>query len=338
MQTLRLNGDQAADLTTAATMIRAGMIVAFPTETVYGLAADATNSAAVTRIFSAKNRPNSSPLIVHVHNLASAWRLWDLSSCPNQELVKMRIEALAAAFWPGPLTIVCEKSALVSLAITGGSSKVAVRIPVAAIARQLIKQAGAPIVAPSANAHQRPSPTTAEHVLLTLDGKIDAVLDGGTCTFGIESTVVDVSAPIPLILRSGAISYEQLIEIIPELRFNGKEKIQTASPGQLAKHYSPHLPRTYLCDRRELKAAWLSSHSLIASRASATQLTLEFGLRRSGFTHLMPDDAVGFASELYAAFYLAELHHTEPLAIERPPDEPEWASVLDKMTRAAHQG
>jgi len=334
MHTLKLDASSPDQLRKAAQLLKNGKTVAFPTETVYGLGADATNASAVHSIFLAKNRPDFNPLIVHVHTIDAAWPLWDFNHLAHAPVVKKRIEKLAQAFWPGPLTLIAEKSKLISDVITGGSPKVAVRIPALALARQLIERAGVPIVAPSANLHTRPSPTSAQHVHLTLDGKIDAILDGGSCLLGIESTVVDVSGDEPLILRSGAISLKQLQELLPSTQMSHGSVAERSSPGMQKKHYSPLLPSNYLCDNTTFAQVWESGDTFIVRECTAQKLTQLFGERKSGQSEILPNDAAGFAAHLYGAFYRAELIQGKSLAIEKPPMEAAWDYVLDKLTRA----
>lgn len=204
--TKRLSGS-LADLEYAAALLRAHQLVAIPTETVYGLAALSGSPKAVQRIFEAKGRPLHNPLIVHAKDSKQAF------SCFDPGLSSMQagwFERLAAQCWPGPLTLVFNKDLSISSLVTAGGSKVAVRVPKHPLALQLLELVGEPLVAPSANLSFRPSPTTAEDVLCTLDGKIHAVVDGGACVHGLESTVLDISSDVPTILRLGALSKAHL--------------------------------------------------------------------------------------------------------------------------------
>lgn len=213
----------------AAGIIKAGGLVAFPTETVYGLGADALNPDAVGKIFMVKNRPFSDPLIVHIAD--------------KQDLLKLSVEVykitldLADAFWPGPLTLVLKKSAIVHSLVTAGLETVAVRMPNNAVALSLIKAAETPIAAPSANLFGRPSPTTAQHVLDDLNGRVDLILDAGKTAVGIESTIVDLTQTPFCILRPGGTSLEALRAILPDIEPYQGNKI--LSPGMLKRHYSP---------------------------------------------------------------------------------------------------
>src|SRR5688572_27209076 len=194
----------------AAAVLRRGGLVAFPTETVYGLGAHALDAAAVRRIFEAKGRPAEDPLIVHVHDIDALSALTD--DRPDT------VEALASRFWPGPLTMVLRRSRVVPPEVTAGLGTVAVRIPAHPIAFALISTAAIPVAAPSANLFSRPSPTRAGHVFEDLDGRIDLVIDGGSTTVGVESTVIDLTAPIPTILRPGAVTVEMIREVLPGVR------------------------------------------------------------------------------------------------------------------------
>ena len=224
----------------AAEVLARGGLVAFPTETVYGLGAHALDAAAVQRIFAAKERPPTDPLIVHVATLDGARRV--AAAFPPIA------ERLAARFWPGPLTIVVKRAAIVPTLVTAGLDTVAIRIPAHPVARALLETAALPVAAPSANLFSRPSPTQAAHVLQDLDGRVDLVLDGGPTTVGVESTVLDLSAAVPIILRPGAVTAEMLRDLLPNIRQRaaGDESTEEAqpSPGLLSRHYSPRAPLT----------------------------------------------------------------------------------------------
>ena len=222
-----------------AQMLRDGQLVAFPTETVYGLGTCALNAAAVAHLFAAKQRPAEDPLIVHLVGLER------LDAVVSR--VPAEVAALAAAFWPGPLTLVLPRSSRVPRIVTAGLDTVAIRVPAHPVARALLDLAGVPVAAPSANLFSRPSPTTAADVLEDLDGRIDAVVDGGETDLGVESTVLDLTTPVPRLLRPGGISIEQLRGVLPAIH---SEEVGTAaqgpapSPGLLETHYSPRTPLT----------------------------------------------------------------------------------------------
>jgi L-threonylcarbamoyladenylate synthase len=220
-----------AGIVDAAGLLRAGKLVAFPTETVYGLGADATSDRAVARVYEAKGRPSFNPLIVHVPDLYHAREL----ACMGP-----KAEALAAAFWPGPLTLVLPQkpSAGLSPLVTAGLPSVAIRVPAHPLAQRLLRAFGGPVAAPSANPSGRVSPTRAEHVLQGLSGRVDAVLDGGPCAVGLESTIV-LADPEPVLLRPGGIPVEALESVLGERLALGGDAGKPTSPGQLASHYAP---------------------------------------------------------------------------------------------------
>lgn len=218
-------------------IIAGGGLVSFPTETVYGLGANAFDEIASLNIFKAKGRPADNPLIVHVTCIEDTKDV--VSEIPEAA------KALYDAFSPGPLTVIMKKSKKIPYAVTAGLETVAVRIPSHPIARELIKKSGVPIAAPSSNLSGRPSPTIAEHVIKDMDGRIDAVIDGGGCSVGLESTIVDVSGEKPVLLRPGGITFEQLKEVLPDividehiLKSVGKDE-HPKCPGMKYKHYAP---------------------------------------------------------------------------------------------------
>jgi L-threonylcarbamoyladenylate synthase len=230
--TLRLT-DQ--DLAEAARLLRAGALVAFPTETVYGLGGDASNGRAVAAIFAAKGRPRFNPLIVHAAATDEAERL---------AVFDARARLLAERFWPGPLSLVLARRAdcPVSLLACAGLDTIALRVPAHPLARDLIRAANVPLAAPSANRSGRISPTTAAHVAAELDGGIAAILDGGPCEVGIESTVLDLAGPVARLLRPGGTPLERLTELIGAIERVGDGGETPASPGMLESHYAPSLP------------------------------------------------------------------------------------------------
>ena len=219
----------------AAEFIKAGEVVAFPTETVYGLGANGLNSEAVAKIFAAKGRPNDNPLILHIADVKD---IKPLTTGLNENA-----KALMQAFWPGPLTLVVNKSEIVPDAVSAGLSTVAVRYPSNKFAQELIKACGCPVAAPSANISGRPSPTNAQDVWEDMQGKVAAVLDGGNCGIGLESTVVDTTEPVPVILRPGGITYEMLMEVLGEVDIDpalqGGAGYKPKAPGMKYRHYAP---------------------------------------------------------------------------------------------------
>ncbi len=231
----------ASAIARAADCLRAGGLVAFPTETVYGLGANALDAAAVARIFEAKGRPASDPLIVHVARFEQVGAL--VSRLPADAT------ALGTRFWPGPLTLVMPRGDAVPLAVTAGLSSVAVRVPSHPVARALLEAADIPIAAPSANLFSRPSPTRAAHVRDDLDGRIDMIVDAGATEVGVESTVLDLTGDVPTVLRPGAVAIEDLREVLGRVDLGFRQQraadaVAMPSPGLLSKHYSPRAPLT----------------------------------------------------------------------------------------------
>ena len=236
MNTLQLNPDKTGRAT-ACEILRNGGVVAIPTETVYGLAANAYDETAIAKIFEAKGRPQDNPLIVHI---ASIDTLYELASTVPKTALKC-----AEKFWPGPLTLVLPKTEKVPNAVSAGLGTVAVRMPLSQTARDIIKKSGLPLAAPSANISGSPSPTTAQHVLNDMNGKIDAVVMGESCDVGVESTVITLAGEHPVLLRPGGVTLEQLQEILPDIEVNPavlselKANEEAASPGMKYKHYAP---------------------------------------------------------------------------------------------------
>lgn len=235
---LRDGKDIKEGLYKAAEIIKTGGLVAFPTETVYGLGANGLDENAVPKIYEAKGRPSDNPLILHISEFDEIKNI--VKEIPDVAFV------LADEFWPGPLTMVFKKSDIVPYRTTGGLESVAVRMPSNRIARELIKAAGVPVAAPSANSSGRPSPTKADHVLSDLDGKIDMVIDGGTVDIGLESTIVDVTGEVPVILRPGFITEEMLSEAIGRVKTDDAVKnlrpdkdLKPKAPGMKYRHYAP---------------------------------------------------------------------------------------------------
>ena len=238
MNTLLL-GTSEKDINTAASFIKEGGVVAMPTETVYGLSADALNGDAVAKIFEAKGRPMDNPLIVHIADIADIERLNLVADFPE------KAQKLADAFWPGPLTIIMKKSDVIPHAVSAGLDTVAVRLPGHYVARRLIRASGTALAAPSANKSGSPSPTTAQHVMADLQGSIDAVIDGGRCDVGVESTVITLATKTPRLLRPGLITVEQIEAVIGKIDVDNavldklENDAKAASPGMKYKHYSP---------------------------------------------------------------------------------------------------
>lgn len=238
MNTLLLQNNEN-DIEKAGKILSEGGLVGIPTETVYGLAADALNGKAVAEIFKAKGRPMDNPLIVHIHSVEDIEKFSLAKSFPE------KAKALAEAFWPGPLTIIVPKGKNIPEEVSAGLDTVAIRLPEHPVARAIIKSANTPLAAPSANISGSPSPTTAQHVMNDMNGKIHAVLDGGHCSVGLESTVITVATDVPRLLRPGGITVEQLEAVIGEIEIDDavlnklQDNEKATSPGMKYKHYAP---------------------------------------------------------------------------------------------------
>ena len=248
-------------LAAAAEILASGGLVAFPTETVYGLGANGLDSGAVERIFQAKGRPADNPLILHI---ASSDDVQDLA-----EPIPANAKVLMDKFWPGPLTVVLRRKPLIPDAVTGGLDTVALRLPDSLIAREIIALSGCPIAAPSANVSGRPSPTTAAAVMADLDGKIDAVVDGGACAIGLESTVVDCTTVVPTLLRPGGITLEMLEETLGEVEIDqslAESQAVPRSPGMKYVHYAPAAPMVLIEGSSQAVTEAIISHVHTALR------------------------------------------------------------------------
>lgn len=308
----------------AATCLRAGGLVAFPTETVYGLGAHALDPVAVGRIFAAKGRPASDPLIVHIASLEEL--------APLVSRIPASVVPLARRFWPGPLTMVLPRHAIVPDAVTAGLGSVAVRVPAHPIARALLVAAGIPVAAPSANLFSRPSPTRASHVLHDLDGRIDLILDGGSTEVGVESTVIDLTGSIAVVLRPGAVSVEALREVLGEVEVRetaqqGETGTPMTSPGLLSKHYSPLAPLTLYEGLPRAALDRLQADARAAEADGRTVGVLDFGGEQDPGT---------IATRLYAA--LRDLDDKRPdLILVRGCDTEAGLgrAIQDRLRRAA---
>lgn len=258
-QTTRCFTDSPADLDRAAELLRAGELVAIPTETVYGLAADAENGPAVARIFEAKGRPMDNPLIVHIAD-------WDMLPRLTEEIPDVAVK-LARAYWPGPLTMIFPKGPRIPDEVSAGLSTVAVRMPSHPVARALIRKSGCPLAAPSANRSGSPSPTLAAHVLSDLGGRIAAVVDGGECAVGVESTVVLLAGDRIRLLRPGGVTVDMLervagcVEIDPAVTHRLAEGEAAASPGMKYKHYAPKARVILVKGTPEAYAAYVNARA-----------------------------------------------------------------------------
>jgi L-threonylcarbamoyladenylate synthase len=311
----------------AAALIRAGRLVAFPTETVYGLGARADDAAAVRSIFAAKGRPPGNPLIVHVADASAARAVaaeWPAAA-----------SILASAFWPGPLTLVVTKRAgTVADEATAGGPTVALRVPAHPVARALIEAARLPIAAPSANRTTTISPTTAEHVVKSLGDRVDLVVDGGPTAHGIESTIVDVTRSPAVLLRHGAIPLAAIAALVPVIDRGASVVAADAralAPGSHARHYAPHA----LVVLAPPEAVRAEVDALRASGKRTGAIERAPGTVEGEPRAVLPDDPEGYARGLYAALHRLEDERCEALVIAVPPMGDAWAAVRDRLTRAA---
>jgi L-threonylcarbamoyladenylate synthase len=316
----------------AADLLRQGRLVAFPTETVYGLGANALNAAAVQRIFSAKGRPDYNPLIVHVAGSEEAQRY--VTAWPE------KARRLAAAFWPGPLTLVLPKQPQIPANVTAGLDTVAIRVPAHPVALALLRTARLPIAAPSANPFSELSPTTAAHVVKGLGNRVDMILDGGPTAIGIESTVLDLSGSRPLVLRPGLLTTEELAAVLDEeVAIAGAIAAETAprpSPGMLDRHYAPRAAlRLFGPENRP---------EIVAEAARAVDAGMLVGALLLGplevpLPHaiVMPADAASYARLLYASLHALDDLGCDLILIEEPPETAAWQGVRDRLERARQQ-
>ena len=312
----------------AAERLRAGELVAFPTETVYGLGADALNPEAAAKIFAAKGRPADHPLIVHLPDAAQL-PIW-ASSIPREAI------ALARAFWPGPLTLILKRSDEVPDIVTGGQDTVGLRVPGHPVALELLRAFGSGVAAPSANRFGRISPTTAAHVREELGEAVAVVLDGGECDVGIESTIVDFSRGVPVMLRPGRVTLDQMRHVLgaPVLSPDAADTTAPRASGTLASHYAPATP-VRLLDVPALYAAVVAA-AQAGQRIGVLSRTLTDEAPANGSVWLhLPSDPSGYAHRLYRDLRRLDQCGAELLLIEAPPATPEWQAVNDRLKRAA---
>lgn len=316
----------------AAELLRAGEAVALPTETVYGLAANALDERAVAKIFQIKGRPAHNPIIVHVggNEMASACAAVWPDSASN----------FSKSFWPGPLTLVLPRAKNIPDAVTAGGATVGIRWPGHPFMQAVIRECGFPLAAPSANLSNQISPTNAEHVRVQLDGKIPLIVDGGQSQVGIESTVLDLTVSPPKILRPGMIHAESLAAVCGEVQTqNAKSQNHDCalkSPGQLKKHYSPKaklVVASWKTDaellaqignwKMEMSSIHIVAHTRVPTNLGAANVSV------------IPHDAEAFARALYAELHRCDAAGAALIVVEAPPELPEWSGVADRLRRAA---
>jgi L-threonylcarbamoyladenylate synthase len=320
----------AAAVERAAELLRGGEVVALPTETVYGLAANAWDASAVRHIFEVKGRPSQNPIIVHVASLELAHRC--VSAWPPLAA------KLAASFWPGPLTLVLPRSDEIPDVVTAGGDTVGVRWPSHPFIQAVIRACGFPLAAPSANRSNQISPTNAEHVRKDLNGRIPLIVNGGQSQVGIESTVLNLACSPPRVLRPGMIHAESLLAVMggDSLQDGATGETILRSPGLLPKHYAPKAALVVLQWRDENDlAAQISSYPVKADKIHVlAHHTIPLG-QKFGRVSVIPHDAEAFARALYAELHQCDEAGAELIVVERPPSGKEWRAIADRLNRAS---
>ena len=306
----------------AAQILRDGGLVAFPTETVYGVGADASNAQAVARLYKVKRRPAQHPVIVHFADADKAFA-WARE-------VPEAARKLAEMFWPGPITLILRRSGRAKDFVTGGQDTVGLRLPSHPVAKALLKEFGAGVAAPSANRFGLLSATTAAHVRDDLGQDVDLVLEGGPSEVGIESTILDLSAGEPVLLRPGHISREELKSVL-ETEILDAAATSPRHPGGLERHYAPRTPARLVPAHGLDKAISESKETVAVLAFSRPDERVDYWLR-------MPREPQAYAQRLYAALRELDTAGCERILIEAPPDGPEWSAVRDRLKRACGQG
>ncbi|HEU5382833.1 MAG TPA: L-threonylcarbamoyladenylate synthase [Ktedonobacteraceae bacterium] len=326
----------------AATLLRQGQLVVFPTETVYGLGADALQPAALERIFAAKGRPLSDPLIVHIAEFSALEEL--TTSIPEAAW------CLTRTFWPGPLTLILPRGPRVPHLVTAGMETVAVRVPRHPVARALIRAAGVPVAAPSANRFMHVSPTTAQHAVADLGGRVPLILDGGPCEVGVESTILDLSTDIPTILRPGGVSLEAIRTVLPQVRLPNKQHIAVSeqsaqkAPGQLSTHYAPAIPLLlYDGSEEAMRSAMLHELRLRSERGEHVGVLIAdrdlpaFVQENAGLVYTLGDAAqpAQIAAKLFASLRALEEAQVQVIICRNFAAHDLGLAIRDRLGRAA---
>lgn len=344
LDTIRLRAADQADVDRAAELLRAGRLVAFPTETVYGLGANALSSEAVAGIFAAKQRPSWDPLIVHIAKIED---IDGIANVPDD--LRKCVEQLAAAFWPGPLTMLLPRSAAVPDAVTAGRPLVGIRVPAHPVAQALLRATGLPIAAPSANRFGHTSPTTADHVLADLGGRIDAVLDAGPTHVGIESTVIDVTHTPIVQYRPGAITPKQIeevcglpVEVYAPAESQGKPRRPESlpSPGVGIRHYAPRA-RVVLTEGSPEALQRRVSEVSAENSGTKTGVLLPIGWPAPRNVVVQPwaawDHAGRLAATLFAALRALDARGVESIVCPLPPAGGVYEAIRDRLMKAARE-
>jgi L-threonylcarbamoyladenylate synthase len=321
------DGARSPAIARAAALLGQGKLVCFPTETVYGLGANALDPVAVNRIYEVKGRPPHNPLIVHVADAAAAQRL--VTSWPDTA------DRLAKKWWPGPLTIVLPKARDVPPEVTAGLPTVAIRVPAHPVALALLRAAGVPVAAPSANLSGEVSPTTAAHVERSLGERIPMILDAGPTNVGIESTVIDLSGPSPVLLRPGMVTREEIEREIGPVGLasaSGTADSPRPAPGMLDRHYAPKARVVLFANPAEVAAAVAKAR---ASGGRVAALVRSVSVNGADSMERLPDDAAEYARQLYGALHRLDATGPVLILVERPPAGAAWEGILDRLERAA---
>jgi L-threonylcarbamoyladenylate synthase len=317
----------ARELKKAALIIREGGTVVFPTETVYGLGANALDEKAVKKIFVAKGRPADNPLITHVADKKMLPQL--VQEVPSSA------KKLIQKFWPGPLTIILNKKKIVPDRVTAGGKTLAVRMPSHPLAHKLIKLAGIPVAAPSANLSGRPSPTTAKDVIQDMGGRVDVIIDGGDCQVGLESTVIDLTTKVPTLLRPGAITLEQLREVLGKVNVANPNAKKPKSPGMKYRHYSPETPLILVKNNFENKInPLIDNHKKIALIASE-QVAKKF--LNTKMEVIIYADLPTLAQKLFHILRELDTQHFDFILIHSVSEKGIGRAIMNRLRKAAHR-
>lgn len=324
----RIYGTDEQDLKTCARLIRSGEVVAFPTETVYGLGGNALSEDSVKKIYAAKGRPSDNPLIVHVASVEAAFALADT--------VPPVAEKCMRALMPGPFTAVLKKRPFIPDCVTGGLDTVAIRLPAHPVARRLIELAGVPVCAPSANTSGKPSPTAAAHVKSDLGGRIPAIIDGGSCTVGVESTVVDFTTDPPRLLRAGGTTLERIESVAGRVEIYGGGTVALC-PGMKYKHYSPEAEVYVAADGDAAEKLRLAYDGFTAQGKRAAIMCLSGTAARMGdrLCYDAGESKADYARSLFATLRRADDEGRDVLLAEGVDSSQEGASIMNRLMKAA---
>ena len=313
------------NISTAVQRLRQGKLVCFPTETVYGLGADAGNAQAVARIFALKGRPSNHPLIVHLADSAQLTH-WARN-------VPAAAWDLAAAFWPGPLTLILEKAPWVPPAVTGGQQTIGLRIPAHPLALELLRQFDGGLAAPSANRFGQVSPTTAAHVLAEFGAEAPMILDGGPCRVGVESTILNLVGGDTVLLRPGRITPSALAAVLGRVPRNHQAGDQVRAPGLLVSHYAPRTP-LQLCPAEEL-VGFCNRHPQLRMALLCGRVTAPSNLPEQASLIAMPDNPADYGQGLYATLRELDGQGYDLILVANPPTEEPWQAIHNRLSRAA---